>query len=178
MPDAIRASRRIPHCGRGIEPFLRFARLDTIRRLGRLNRTAPRNTTRADVREHGARLERIPYMIDKQYSSSAAASNGVSPTYGARQRRVIHHCKQRRLSARVRPCFDRTRRLHFGSFANSRVLSLVSWPISDIFLNARKNEDSCTRTAPVATKSWERTCSSARPCRRPPRTSKAGQGTV
>jgi hypothetical protein len=31
-----------------------------------LNRTAPRNTTRADVCEHGARLKRVHYIIDKQ----------------------------------------------------------------------------------------------------------------
>jgi len=61
---------------------------------------------RADVSEHGARLTRVLYSIDKQYSSSAAACNGASPTYGARQPRVIHHCKQHRLVARVRPLLD------------------------------------------------------------------------
>jgi hypothetical protein len=74
--------------------------------------------------------------MDRQYSSSAAACNGASPTYGARQPRDIQHCKQHRLSARVRPFFDRKHRLHFGSFANSRVLSSVTWPIPDLFRNA------------------------------------------
>jgi hypothetical protein len=36
----------------------------------------------------------------------AAACNGASPTYGARQPRVIHHCKQHRLVARVKPFSD------------------------------------------------------------------------
>ena len=120
-PDAIRASRRFPHRGRGIEPFLRSALLDTIRRLGRHSRTAPRNNTRADVREHGARLKRVLYSILKQYSSSAAACNGASLTYGARQPRVIHHCKQYQLVARVRSFSDERHRLQFGSVTNSKV---------------------------------------------------------
>jgi hypothetical protein len=65
-------------------PFLRSACLDTIRRLGRLTRAAPRNTTRSVVREHGARLKRVPCSIYKLYSSSAAASDGASPADGAR----------------------------------------------------------------------------------------------
>jgi hypothetical protein len=44
--------------------------------------------------------------------------------------------------ARVRPFFDGKHRLHFGSLTNSGVLSSVTWPISDLFRNARKDEDS------------------------------------
>jgi len=91
---------------------------------------ALRNTTRSDVREHGARLKRVHYSIDQQYSSSAAACNGPSPTYGARQPRVIHQCKKHRLVARVRPFLDEKHRLHFGGLTNSGVLSSGAWPIS------------------------------------------------
>jgi hypothetical protein len=93
---------------------------------------------RADVREHGAWLKRVPYIIDKQYSSSAAACNGASPTDGARQQRVIHHRKQQRLVARVRPFLDKKHKLYFGSLTNSRYFSSGAWPISDLFRNVRK----------------------------------------
>ena len=79
---------------------------------------APRTSTRADVREHGARLKRVPCSIYKQYSSSAAAYDGASPADGARQPRFSHHCKQHRLVARVRPFFDKNHRSHFGHLTN------------------------------------------------------------
>jgi len=68
-----------------------------------------------------------------------AACNGASPTYGARQMSAIHHCKQHRLEARVRPFFHGKHTLHFGSLTNLGVLSSGVWPISDPFRNARKN---------------------------------------
>jgi len=51
----------------------------------RCTRAAPRNSTRADVREHRARLKRISYIINKQCRSSAAACDGASRADGARQ---------------------------------------------------------------------------------------------
>ena len=114
-----------------------------MRTLGRLNSTAPRNTTRVDVREHGARLKRVHYGIDKHYSSSAAACNGASPTYGACQPRVIHRCKQHRLVARVRPFFD-------GKHRSILVVSLIQGYSVRLLGRFRtfsetrgKNEDSC-----------------------------------
>jgi hypothetical protein len=72
-----------------------------------------------------------------------AASNGASPTYGARQMSAVHHCKQHWLEARIRPFFHDKHTLHFGSLTNSRVLSSGTWPISDLFWNTRKNGYSC-----------------------------------
>jgi len=70
-------------------------------RTKKLTRAAPRSSTHADVREHGARLKRIPYINTKQYGFSAAACDGASPADGARQPRTSHHCQQLRLVARV-----------------------------------------------------------------------------
>jgi hypothetical protein len=36
------------------------------------------------------------------------------------------------------PIFDRKHWLHFGNFSNFRYSSSVTWPISDLFRNARK----------------------------------------
>jgi len=71
-------------------------------------------------------------------SSIASTCSGASPTYGARQPRVIHHCKQHRLVARVRPFFDTKHRLRFGNCTNVRYSSSGTWPISDLFRNVRK----------------------------------------
>jgi hypothetical protein len=89
------------------------------------------------------RLKRVPYSIDIQCSSSAAACSDASPTYGARQPRVIHHCKQHRIEARVRPFSDEKHRLHFGSLTNSGVLSSVLGRFRTFFETRGKNEDPC-----------------------------------
>ena len=79
-------------------------------------------------------------------SSIASTCSGASPTYGARQPRVIHRCKQHRLVARVRPFFDGKHRLHFGSLTNSGVLSSVTWPISDLARKKRRFVQKSIRT--------------------------------